>query len=535
MSEKSVRSSSKGDRLKQSLGEAANYYAYDAKFTEIAQEANKANSEGNHSDALRAMVALDNEVRTTSSQFGMSDEQVVLALNKYHMIASLASSPNTANTANATGGSPIEQPGKTEGELEGRIRDLEDQFADAKLAVETSLLKRLGGKKKRQKLEEIEQKLREAYAEKWTMENGEFTDGAIQQCAYSMLVALDDVDKKVADKLKDREKNRGWFRRAAAAIGGWFAKGKPRTFMSGMGVGIATSLAGVWPLTTGAGLVATLGVKLSAKEHYLAERAKADHTEKTEDEQRRAAQKLVGSIETAAKSNETKQDRQKRVITALAGEALKRSVESSLNKRDDLVKEVRRTAGVFGAGFLTGGLVGHAAQNLNLLSSVSDQMAGKVEAATANTGDQGSVMDGFRGMKEEMINRVHEAQAGAAKMDAVDSMKEAIVSAKMDAVDSMKEAMIAQAQEARDAIANAANINILPTDFSNYDFPWDWAVEKFGEADAGPMLERLSEIAADNGHKVQWFGAGPNRWVEVDGTSATKEVLEVLGRYTGRL
>lgn len=66
MSEKSVQSSGASDRLKLSLDEAKQYYAYDDKFTAIAQEANKANGEGNRRDALRAMAALEDEVRVAS-------------------------------------------------------------------------------------------------------------------------------------------------------------------------------------------------------------------------------------------------------------------------------------------------------------------------------------------------------------------------------------------------------------------------------------------------------------------------------------
>ena len=80
-----------------------------------------------------------------------------------------------------------------------------------------------------------------------------------------------------------------------------------------------------------------------------------------------------------------------------------------------------------------------------------------------------------------------------------------------------------------DKIVNSVNPDT--SNFNSYDYPWDWAAEKFGDANAMDQLHNLADKAAANGHTVKWFNNGKITWVEVDGSSATEHVLGVLSRY----
>lgn len=72
-------------------------------------------------------------------------------------------------------------------------------------------------------------------------------------------------------------------------------------------------------------------------------------------------------------------------------------------------------------------------------------------------------------------------------------------------------------------------------DFSSYEYPWDWAEQRFGGNNAMAKLHELSDRAGGDGHVVEWHnvgdGNGVNDWLEIDGRSDAPYVLEVLNRY----
>lgn len=80
-----------------------------------------------------------------------------------------------------------------------------------------------------------------------------------------------------------------------------------------------------------------------------------------------------------------------------------------------------------------------------------------------------------------------------------------------------------------DKIVN--NINPDTSNFNSYDYPWDWAAEKFGDANAMDQLHNLADKAIADGHTVQWFDGPGGTWMEVDGSSVTADVLKVLNKY----
>ena len=73
--------------------------------------------------------------------------------------------------------------------------------------------------------------------------------------------------------------------------------------------------------------------------------------------------------------------------------------------------------------------------------------------------------------------------------------------------------------------------NVPEINFDSYDYPWDWAAEKFGDANAMDQLHNLADKAMADGHTVQWFDGPGGTWMEVDGSSATADVLKVLNKY----
>ena len=70
-------------------------------------------------------------------------------------------------------------------------------------------------------------------------------------------------------------------------------------------------------------------------------------------------------------------------------------------------------------------------------------------------------------------------------------------------------------------------------DFSGYTdkYPWDWAVDQFGENNAMSKLYELADAAARDGHNIQWHGYGDTQWLSIDSNSDTKTVLEILNNY----
>ncbi len=69
----------------------------------------------------------------------------------------------------------------------------------------------------------------------------------------------------------------------------------------------------------------------------------------------------------------------------------------------------------------------------------------------------------------------------------------------------------------------------------SYEFPWNWAADKFGAEGAQNTLYKLGELAAQDGHAIQWNGSGLTEWIKVDGMSDTQSVLDILSRYVGKL
>jgi len=78
--------------------------------------------------------------------------------------------------------------------------------------------------------------------------------------------------------------------------------------------------------------------------------------------------------------------------------------------------------------------------------------------------------------------------------------------------------------------AAAGTPDFLPSSTS-HAHPFGWAAEAFGSDNAMSSLHELGAKAAHAGHDVQWHGSGPHQWVEVDGNSKTKHVIDVFRQF----
>ena len=156
----------------------------------------------------------------------------------------------------------------------------------------------------------------------------------------------------------------------------------------------------------------------------------------------------------------------------------------SIERQDALHKKVKSSLGKYGIGFALGGVFGSSINHLWNNSAHATGTEGNADATPQSGGEQ-------------------TPQSGGAS-SADNSAAKAIVD----------------------------NINPDTSNFNSYDYPWDWAAEKFGNANAMDQLHNLADKAMANGHTVQWFNNPDGSvWMKVDGSSATADVLKVLNKY----
>jgi hypothetical protein len=66
---------------------------------------------------------------------------------------------------------------------------------------------------------------------------------------------------------------------------------------------------------------------------------------------------------------------------------------------------------------------------------------------------------------------------------------------------------------------------------AGFDYPWIWASEAFGADHAMSSLQDLAAKAVEDGKNVEWHGSGTRQWLEIDGNSNTKQVIDILRQY----
>ncbi len=362
-----------------------------------------------------------------------------------------------------------------------------ERFAKASIAVESHFF----GKKKRQEaLEAAAKELKERELEYMRLKFADKIEAAKQdpekqaelaaEMAQAAFASMQETSRTTTDKYDSMLDDRGKFKKAAAKVGKWFNKGgKIAQWLklggTGLVVGTATgTFAGIagWPITTAVGIVTKLGVAGATKQAVLEEHRGED---------RIAADDRLETIDPSF---------EKAVANMKIGDAMERAVnvsvdnlkDVSIERRDALRKKVISSSGKYAVGFVLGGVVG---------SFINDWWANSAHA----TGTGGNADTTPQSGSEQT------PQSGGAS--SVDNSVDKIVN----------------------------SVNPDTSNFNSYDYPWDWAAEKFGDANAMDQLHNLADKAAANGHTVKWFNNGKITWVEVDGSSATEHVLGVLSRY----
>ena len=366
-----------------------------------------------------------------------------------------------------------------------------ERFAKASVAVESHFF----GKKKRQaELEAATEQLKQSELEYMRLKFADKIEAAKQdpekqaelaaEMGQAALASMQETSRTTTDKYDDMLDDRNIFKKAAAKVGKWFNKGgriaqwlKPggAGFVAGTATGFFAGYAGYagFPITTAVGAVTGLGFAGLTKQAVLEERRGED----------RIGEARLETIEPSFKDTVANMK-----IDDVMEHAVNVSVDNlkdvSIERQDALHKKVKSSLGKYGIGFALGGVFGSSINHLWNNSAHATGTEGNADATPQSGGEQ-------------------TPQSGGAS-SADNSAAKAIVD----------------------------NINPDTSNFNSYDYPWDWAAEKFGDANAIDQLHNLADKAMANGHTVEWFNnPDGTAWLKVDGSSATADVLKVLNKY----
>ena len=361
------------------------------------------------------------------------------------------------------------------------------RFAKASVAVESHFFKKyFGGKGRQAELEAAAEQLKQSELEYMRLKFADKIEAVKRdpekqaelaaEMAQAAFASMQETSRTTTDKYDDMLDDRGKFKKAAAKVGKWFNKGgKIAQWLKLGGTGfvggaIVGSVA-TWPITTAVGIVTELGVAGATKQAVL--------------EEYRGEDRIADArLETIDPSFEKTVANMK--IDDVMEHAVNVSVDNlkdvSIERQDALRKKVRSSLGKYGVGFALGGFAGKFVGDW-----ANSAHATGAESNTATPSQSGS----------EQIPQ----SSGTSSVD-----------------------------NSVDKIVN--NINPDTSNFNSYDYPWDWAAEKFGDSNAMDQLHNLADKAMANGHTVEWFNnPDGTAWLKVDGSSATADVLNVLNKY----
>lgn len=371
-----------------------------------------------------------------------------------------------------------------EHEAAANLKIARERFAKASIAAESHFF----GKKKRQEaLEAAAKELKERELEYMRLKFADKIEAAKQdpekqaelaaEMAQAAFASMQETSRMTTDKYDNMLDDRGKFKKAAAKVGKWFNKGgKIAQWLKLGGAGfvggaIVGSVA-AWPITTAVGIVTELGVAGATKQAVLEEHRGED----------RIAGDHLEAIDPSFKDTVAKMK-----IDDVMEHAVNVSVDNlkdvSTERQDDLRKRIGRAMTKYGIGFALGGFAG--------------KYIGDWANSAHATGPEGNADTTPQSGGEQTPQ-----SGGASSAD----------------------------NPAAKAIVD--NINPDASNFNSYDYPWDWAAEKFGDANAIDQLHNLADKAMANGHTVEWFNnPDGTAWLKVDGSSATADVLKVLNKY----
>ena len=359
------------------------------------------------------------------------------------------------------------------------------RFAKASVAVESHFFKKFfGGKKRQEELNAATEELKKCELEDMRLKFADKIEAAKQdpekqaelaaEMAQAAFASMQETSRMTTDKYDNMLDDRGKFKKAAAKVGEWFTKGgKVSQWLklggAGFAVGTTTVAFAGWPITT-ATLVATkLAVAGALKQNILEERRGEDRIAKDRPDY------LDSSFAKDMAGKEADY-----VMNRAVDMSVDELKDVSVKRQEDLYRRIGSGLVKYTIGFGLGGLAG------NWLSSTY---------ATGNS----------------------VPQSGSEAVDA-NSTGDSVPQSGSGAVDT--------------GVPTPEAPNVPEINFDSYDYPWDWAAEKFGDANAMDQLHNLADKAMANGHTVEWFNNPDGSvWMKVDGSSATADVLKVLNKY----
>ena len=370
------------------------------------------------------------------------------------------------------------------------------RFAKASVAVESHFFKKFfGGKKRQAELEAATEQLKQCELEYMSLKFADKIEAAKQdpekqaelaaEMAQAAFASMQETSRTTTDKYDSMLDDRGKFKKAVAKVGKWFNKGgKIAQWLKLGGAGfvggaIVGSVA-TWPITTAVGIVTGLGVAGATKQAVLEEHRGEDRID---------ADASLGTIDPSFKDTVAKMK-----IDDVMEHAVNVSVDNlkdvSIERQDDLRKRMRRAMGRFGIGFALGGFAG--------------KFIGDWANSAHATGPESNTTTPSQSGGEQIPQSGGEQVPQSGGASSVDSPVDKIVN----------------------------SVNPDTSNFNSYDYPWDWAAEKFGDANAIDQLHNLADKAMANGHTVEWFNNPDGSvWMKVDGSSVTADVLKVLNKY----
>lgn len=396
---------------------------------------------------------------------------------------------NQSNNTTYVDDTPTEKIDLKTYEAATNLKIARSRFAKARVAVESHFFKKFfGGKKRQEELNAATEELKKSELEYMRLKFADKIEAAKQdpekqaelaaEMGQAAFASMQETSRTTTDKYDNMLDDRGKFKKAAAKVGKWFNKGGRiiqtlKLGGAGFAVGATTAAFTGWPITTAVGIVTELGVAGATKQAVLEEHRGEDRIGEAR-------------LETIEPSFEKAVANMK--IDDVMEHAVNVSVDNlkdvSIERQDALHKKVKSSLGKYGIGFALGGVFGSSINHLWNNSAHATGTEGNADATPQSGGEQ-------------------TPQSGGAS-SADNSAAKAIVD----------------------------NINPDTSNFNSYDYPWDWAAEKFGNANAMDQLHNLADKAMANGHTVQWFNNPDGSvWMKVDGSSATADVLKVLNKY----
>ena len=387
-----------------------------------------------------------------------------------------------------TGEAPAKEISPEEHELATNLKVARMRYVKASVKYETRFFKEnFGGEERRKKLDTAAKELercgleymRFQFSEKIeAVKQGSEEDQAklAEEIAHAVFEDMQRVSREIKEAYSEKLDSQSPIRKVLSKLGKWINKGGKisQTVKQGgaglVGGAIVGSVA-TWPITTAVGLAAGVGVANLAKLGVLEDRRDKDVLSEIPIERLR---KLFRDDVKSMGIGD--------VIDHTVGRSIGELHNASVERQDDLRKRMRWAMGRFSIGFALGGYAGKFVGDW-----ANSAHATGTESNTATPSQSGSNQIPQSGDKPLIDN--------PAAKPIVD------------------------------------NINPGASNFNSYDYPWNWAAEKFGDANAMDQLHNLADKAMADGHTVEWYNTGGIEYLEVDGSSVTADVLGVLNQY----